>query len=222
MDIDNKLNKKEDKLNLTIAGIHKILIIEEETMQLLIFKNNYVMKKVMIISGTLSVAAFIMGSIFKIMHWPLAAPLLFFAIINICLVFLPLLSIVKIREINADRDRLIIALGTIVGILYCLSMLSLVMHWSMKGPIWLVTLAITFFVFIPAYFFTGIRMPERRINTIIFSILLVAVTGIQFTLTDLSRKNTDQTSTLVKNEKLDNKTQAKIKNVVHVNLETIK
>jgi hypothetical protein len=222
MDIDNKLNKKEDKLNLTIAGIHKILIIEEETMQLLIFKNNYVMKKVMIISGTLSVAAFIMGSIFKIMHWPLAAPLLFFAIINICLVFLPLLSIVKIREINADRDRLIIALGTIVGILYCLSMLSLVMHWSIKGPIWLVTLAITFFVFIPAYFFTGIRMPERRINTIIFSILLVAVTGIQFTLTDLSRKNTDQTSTLVKNEKLDNKTQAKIKNVVHVNLETIK
>ncbi len=176
--------------------------IEEETIQLLIFKNYYVMKKVMIFTGTLSVAAFIAGSLFKIIHWPLAAPLLFFAFINISFVFLPLLFIVKTREINANRDKLIIALGTIVGMLYCLSMLSLVMHWPMKGPVWLVTLAITFFVFIPTYFFTGIRKPETRINTIVSSILLVAVTGIQFTLTDLRGKNTDQTSASVKNVEL--------------------
>jgi hypothetical protein len=102
--------------------------IEEETIQLLIFKNYYTMKKVMLISGTLSVAAFITGSICKILHLQLAAPLLFLAIINFSLVFLPLLFIVKIREIKANRDKLIIAFGTIVGILYCLSMLSLVMH----------------------------------------------------------------------------------------------
>jgi len=176
--------------------------IEEETIQLLIFKNYYAMKKVMIISGTLSAAAFIAGSLFKIIHLQLAAPVLFLAIINISFVFLPLLFIVKIREIKANRDKLIIALGTIVGILYCLSMFSLVRHWEIKGTIWLITLAITFFVFIPTYFFTGIRKSETRANTIVATILLIAVTGIQFTLTDLRGKNTDQTSASVKNVEL--------------------
>ncbi|MEJ7827491.1 MAG: hypothetical protein WKF91_04830 [Segetibacter sp.] len=201
---------------------NELLEIEEETIQLLIFKNYYVMKKVMIISGTLSVAAFITGSICKILHLQLAAPLLFLAIINFSLVFLPLLLIVKIREINASRDKLIIALGTIVGILYCLSMLSLVMHWTMKGPIWLITLAIAFFIFIPAYFFTGIRKPQTKGNTIIASILMVAVTGIQFTLTDLKGKTSDQTSATPGNEALVEKSQPKIKITIPANWKTIK
>jgi hypothetical protein len=196
--------------------------IEEETIQLLIFKNYYIMKKVMIITGTLSAAAFIAGSLFKIMHLQLAAPLLFLAILIISFVFLPILFVVKTREINANRDKLIIALATIVGILYCLSMLSLVMHWTIKGPIWLVTLAIAFFVFIPAYFFTGIRKPETKVNTIVSTILLVAVTGIQFTLTDLRGKNSDQTSVSVKNVELVKETQSRMNELIQVDLKTIK
>lgn len=201
---------------------HNLREIEEETIQLLIFKNRYVMKKVMIISGTLSVAAFIVGSLFKIMHWPFAAPLLFLAILNISFVFLPLLFLVKTKEINATRDQLILALGTIVGILYCLSMLSLFMHWQTKGPIWLITLSIAFLVFIPAYFFTGIRNPETRVNTIVSSILLVAVTGIQFALTDLRGKNTDQTSASIQKEQLVKETKVSIRNTSPGKLETLK
>lgn len=185
--------------------------IEEETIQLLIFKNYYIMKKVMIITGTLSAAAFIAGSLFKIMHLQLAAPLLFLAILIISFVFLPILFVVKTREINANRDKLIIALATIVGILYCLSMFSLVRHWEIKGTIWLITLAITFFVFIPTYFFTGIRKSETRANTIVATILLIAVTGIQFTLTDLRGKTTDQISASIRNKQL----AESIRNLTH-------
>jgi hypothetical protein len=180
------------------------------------------MKKVMLISGTLSVAAFITGSICKILHLQLAAPLLFLAIINFSLVFLPTLFIIKTREIHTNREKLIIGLGTIVGILYCLSMLSLVMHWQVKGLIWLITLAIAFFVFIPAYFFTGIRNPQTKANTIVASILMVAVTGIQFTLTDLRGKAANQTSAGIQSEALLRKWQPKINNTMQVNLETIK
>ena len=47
------------------------------------------------------------------------------------------------------------------------------------------SLAISFFIFIPVYFFTGIRIPERRMSTIVISILMVAIVGIQFSLTAL-------------------------------------
>jgi hypothetical protein len=101
-------------------------------------------------------------------------------------------------------------------------MLSLVMHWTMKDPIWLITLAIAFFIFIPAYFFTGIRKPQTKGNTIIASILMVAVTGIQFTLTDLRGKTSDQTSATLGNEALVEKSQPKIKITIPANWKTIK
>nr|MBA3971701.1 hypothetical protein [Bacteroidota bacterium] len=50
--------------------------IEEETILLLTFKNYYAMKKAMIRTGFVSAIATIFGSIFKLMHWPGAGPLL--------------------------------------------------------------------------------------------------------------------------------------------------
>src|SRR3954470_12284725 len=43
--------------------------IEEETINLLTFKNFYKMKKIMIVSGVFSVGAFVIGSVFKMMFW---------------------------------------------------------------------------------------------------------------------------------------------------------
>jgi hypothetical protein len=161
--------------------------LEEETINLLTFKNYYAMKKAMYISGAISVAAFIIGSFFKLMFWPGVAAILIFGILFFSLVFLPLLFILKTREVAAARDKLIMGLGTVAGILYCLSALWLLMHWNGKHEIWLATLAFTFFVFLPAYFFTGIRKPETRVNTIVSTIIIIGVMGIQFTLTALRR-----------------------------------
>src|SRR3954464_8450404 len=44
--------------------------IEEETINLLTFKNYYAMRKVLIAAGVFSVFAFITGSAFKFMYWP--------------------------------------------------------------------------------------------------------------------------------------------------------
>ena len=54
--------------------------IEEETITLLIFKNYYAMKKSMIVSGVISVAALVCGPLFKTMHWPGANALLLLGI----------------------------------------------------------------------------------------------------------------------------------------------
>jgi hypothetical protein len=159
--------------------------IEEETLQLLTNKNYYKMKKIMIYSGTLSVAGFIAGSIFKIMHWPGASAILLLSMLNISLIFLPLLFILKTREVSAMKDKLMIAIGTIFGILFSISSLFKIFHWPGANLMWLFALGILMFIFIPIYFFSGIRTPETKVNTIITSIILISAGGMLFTLTSL-------------------------------------
>jgi hypothetical protein len=159
--------------------------IEEETILLLTFKNYYTMKKVMIGSGAAATFMLMAGSIFKLFHWPGAAIMLVLGVFIMCFFFLPLLLVLKIREVNASRDKTILVLGAVIGALYCLSVIFKVQHWPGANVMLFSTIALSFFIFIPAYFFTGIRKPETRINTIVSTVILVAATTMQFTLVNL-------------------------------------
>ena len=188
--IENNLEENGDFESFykkTIQTFYKDALweIEEETLQLLTHKNYYKMKKIMIYSGTLSVAGFIAGSIFKIMHWPGASAILLLSMLNISLIFLPLLFILKTREVSAMKDKLMIAIGTIFGILFSISSLFKIFHWPGANLMWLFALGILMFIFIPIYFFSGIRTPETKVNTIITSIILISAGGMLFTLTSL-------------------------------------
>ncbi|MBS1773819.1 MAG: hypothetical protein JST82_13250 [Bacteroidetes bacterium] len=156
--------------------------IEEEAELLLTFKNYYAMKKVLITTGTFSAAAFVMGSIFKAMHWPGAGVLLCLAILVTCFIFLPLFYILKNKEVKTGREKWMLASGTLTGILYALSVLFAIQHWPGVTILWLTTVVLSFFVFIPLYFFTGIKHTEARFNTIVTTVLLVGATGLLFTM----------------------------------------
>ena len=159
--------------------------IEEETILLLTFKHYYTMKKIMIGSGTISVAAFLLSSLFKIMHWSGTSILLLVAILSVCFGFLPLMFVLKLREDNSSRDKLITGIGTILGIVLSFSTLFKLQHWPHANFLWLLSLGILGLVFIPTYFFTGIRNPETKVNTIVSSILMTVVGSLFFALTSL-------------------------------------
>lgn len=176
--------------------------IEVETINLLTFKNYYSMRKFMFVSGALSAVAFIIGSIFKVMHWPGAAIILVLGFFLLSFIFLPLLLVLKMREVNTTRDKLILGLGTCLGILYCLAMLFKIMHWTGANIMWVSMLVIALTTFIPIYFFTGIRNPETKVNTIVSTVLLVGAFGIQLSLTNIYVKKTDKAHTYLQNEQL--------------------
>jgi len=159
--------------------------IEYETNQLLTFKNFYGMKKSMIFSGIFSAAFFTLGSIFKIMHWPGAGIMLVSAMMVFSLVFLPLVLLLKNREAGTARQKLLLSLVTIVGILYVLSAMFLLQHWPGARIMWFVTLILSAFVVMPLYFFSGIRRAETKLNTIVTTVILFGILGIQFTMTAL-------------------------------------
>jgi len=187
--------------------------IEEETITLLTFKNYYAMKKTMIISGATSVAMLIMGSFFKIMHWPGAGPLLVFGIGILSLIFLPIMFALRVRESSRGLVKLVVGIGTLIGILLCMSTLFKIMHWPGATILWISTSACSIFLFIPIYFFTGIRKPETKLNTIVTTIILIGATGLLFTLTSL-RKSSKltflETKTFYKNEQLLKKMRNKV------------
>jgi hypothetical protein len=159
--------------------------IEEETQLLLTFKNYYAMKKIMIISGTFSAFTVLIGSLFKVMHWPGAAMLFVLAIALFSFIFLPILSVIRIKEQTKTNDKIVIIAAAIFGSAISLAILFKVMHWPFATLLWTSALAILFFIFLPIYFFSGIRNPETKTNTIVSSILILIAGGLLFLITNL-------------------------------------
>ena len=159
--------------------------IQEETDLLLTFKYYYAMKKVMLRSGMLSAFTFIVGSFFKIMHWPGAMMMIFIAILSMCLFFFPIFFLIKSKEVKEKKEKVIIGFGVVFGILFCISTLFKIMQWPGAHLLWLVCLGVLFFLFLPVFFFSGIRNPETKLNTILSSVMILVAGGLLFTLTVL-------------------------------------
>ena len=159
--------------------------IEEETLLLLTYKNYYTMKKIMIRSGIFSAIAMSLGVLFKFMRWPGASPMILLSIFLMCFIFLPLFFLLKKNETTESRDKTILAVGTLTGILFLISSLFKLMHWPGNPILWFLTMGVMGLVFIPLYFFNGIKKPDSKTNTITTTLILIIVTGFFFALTNL-------------------------------------
>lgn len=161
---------------------HELWEIEEETIALQIFKHYYTMKKIMIGTGIFSAILMIVGIFFKFMHWPGAGVCIVLGIGSSSLIFLPLLFTLKVKEKKQAKDKLITGIGTLAGILMSLGILFKVMHWPGANMMGLGAVIIMMVLFLPIYFFSGIRNPETKVNTIVSTILIIMGCGLFFTL----------------------------------------
>jgi len=157
--------------------------IEEETISLLTNKNYYVMKKIMIYSGTFAAAVLTWGIVFKYMHSPGSAVLITVGIVTASLIFLPLLFALKVKEKQNGKDKLLVGLGTLSGIAIALGILFKIQHWPGANMLSITSLGILMLIFLPIYFISGIRNPDTKVNTIVTSILMVVGCGLFFSLT---------------------------------------
>lgn len=178
--------------------------IEEETLLLLTYKNYYAMKKTMILSGTCSAAAMILGIIFKFMHWPGAAAFIILGIGTSSFIFLPLLFVLKSKDRQATKDKLILGLSILSGMLLSLSILFKVMHWPYTMLLGYASIGLLGFVLLPIYLMVGIKNPDNRINAITSSIVIIMICGLWLTLVRTPHgskiKNIKDTSSFLINE----------------------
>lgn len=151
----------------------KLSEIEEETINLLIHKNYYIMKKGMLISGTVSTLFLSLGIAFKFLHFPGAAVLILLGVLLLSFLFLPLLFVLKVKESKESKDKVILGVGFLASISLTLGTLFKVMHWPFANMLGLGALLIMLCIFLPIYFISGIKNPATKVNTIVSSLLLV-------------------------------------------------
>lgn len=209
--IENNLEENGDFESFykkTIQTFYKdeLWEIEEETLLLLTYKNYYTMKKIMINSGIAAATFFIIGSFFKFMHWPGASLLILLGMAIGALVFLPLIFLFKKNETTESKGKIVLGIGVINGILFCAYSLFKVMHWPYASTLWFFTLGIFSFVFIPLYFFNGIKNEANKVNTITTTLILIIVAGVFFLQTSLKKqlRNLHETeiNVRIENEKI--------------------
>ncbi len=161
---------------------HDLKEIEEETINLQTFKNYYIMKKIMLVSGTFSAFILTIGILFKFMHWPGAAVMILAGILILSFVFLPLLFILKAKEKKDSKDKIIIALGAIASISMSLGILFKIMHWPFANILCISAIVIMVLLFLPIYFISGIKNPDTKINTIVSSLIIIVGSALILTL----------------------------------------
>jgi len=103
---------------------------------------------------------------------------------------------VKYREAKTNPEKITVASGTLIAMLYSFCMCLNFIHYGhielLWLRIWLFTLALTLLVFVPAYLAQGMGKPQTRLNTLAVSVLIVAVTSIHFALTNLHPRIMDR------------------------------
>ena len=152
--------------------------IEEETIALLTFKNYYVMKKIMLLSGGVLTALLVVGLTLKFMHLPGAAVTLVLGVALLNFVFLPLLFTLKIKENKTLREKAISGISTICGMLMSIGLIFKVMHWPGANMLIVTGFGALLLVFLPVYFFTGIRQAETKVNTIVSSVIILSAASL--------------------------------------------
>lgn len=159
--------------------------IEEETNNLLTFKNYYAMKNTVKISGTISAILIILGAIFKTMHWPGAGIMVVLGGLFFSLVFLPLMIVLKFKDDESKTDKWVFAFGFLMAMGAATGIVFKVMHWPYANFLmrWSVTLFL--FGYIPMYYFTRIRRVELKFNTTINTVLMMACAGMMYALFNL-------------------------------------
>jgi len=161
--------------------------IQEDTL-LFINQKYRLMKKFMYILGTIAPTLIIVGTVFKIQHWPGASIMLVVGLFLLAAVYLPVFISIRIRDTRNEGkpvNKAIYYIGMISGIIFILGAMFKIMHWPGAGV--MITLAglVVVAVFIPMLVLNALRDKENQVQNftiLIFVLSFVAITFMSFAL----------------------------------------
>lgn len=129
-------------------------------------------KPLLNISILLGGIIFMVGILFKVMHWPGSFNLLFAGWSIILLIFLPLLLFVKMKEADTAKEKGIYILGIIALIVFEFSTMFKMFHWNGGGILMLWGSFLLIVLFLPMFTSMKIRKNQMSIGQFIFTITL--------------------------------------------------
>ncbi|MBI9067627.1 MAG: hypothetical protein JEZ09_10070 [Salinivirgaceae bacterium] len=153
-------------------GIKGLRQIQQDTL-MLIDKNYRIMKKSMKMIGVLAMSLMAFGALFKIFHWPGAAPMLAISFFFTTLVFFPTLLYVMYKEVNQKKQGLLYLTAFIGGAAFMTGVLFKIMHWPEGDLLIFFGIILISFLLIPMIII--LRVKKLSINRSVFLTGLISL-----------------------------------------------
>lgn len=129
--------------------------IQDQTKYLLTLNRQLIMKKVVFIVGFITALIYVIGTIFKIMHWPTANILIMTGASLFGLAFLPMYYISKYNWDKKSGRKVNLPVMVVNFAFWFLVVVTVVfkhLHWPGAGPMGVVSLLAMGFILLPQVF----------------------------------------------------------------------
>lgn len=114
--------------------------------------------------------AFMIGVLFKVMHWPGASVFLIAGWTVLLLIFLPLLMFSQLKSARSGKEKKTYVIGIISLIVFELATAFKVMHWPGAGPLMILGSVMLFSVFLPMFSYLKYKDSGKITGQFIFLI----------------------------------------------------
>jgi len=136
------------------------------------------MKQKIYILGEITAIVTLMGTIFKVNHWPAAGIMLTAGMVTFVLAFLPLALIDSYRGDENKLNKPLYIVTGVTGFVIFTGMLFKIRHWPYAGPLLSIALIFPYVVFLPVFFIVTLRNKNFNIYNTVFILLLLAVNSV--------------------------------------------
>ncbi len=139
----------------------------------------------LVISAFIAGMLLIIGTLFKIQHWPMAGVILTLAVLSGVLFFIPALTLTRLLDQENKAKRPVYILGAAGIVLFIAGMLFKIQHWPLATLF--IILGILFLSFLAFPMFTRLTWKEEnhvnsRFIFMVIGFLLIVVPGAMITL----------------------------------------
>jgi len=179
---------------LLLFGDKGLKGIQQETNRLLTFKHYYFMNSTMKISGYVSSLLILIGSFFKLQHWPGANIMILVGVFFLSTLFLPLLFILKFKSTEENNRSILLSIvGFVSSLAICIGILFRILHWPGARIIIVTGCCLLILGYLPIYILSIYKNTTNKINATATIILIIAGVGLFVTEsgTGLSRATSD-------------------------------
>lgn len=136
------------------------------------------MKQKIYILGLITTSIIVIGSLFKISHWPGASILLVLGIVSLVFAFLPLALRNHFRTTGEGKNRLLYIVTWVTGFVVFGGMLYKTMHWPGAGIALIISLPFPYVVFLPVFIASTAKDKNFDINNTVAVLCLLATISI--------------------------------------------
>tara|TARA_B110000046_G_scaffold66152_1_gene73987 strand:- start:126 stop:866 length:741 start_codon:yes stop_codon:yes gene_type:complete len=167
-------------------GRKEFVKTQESTIYLLTLKLRK-MKRVTSITGLISASLVLLGTIFKLMHWPGAGIMLVLGSAIIALIVLPLMAFLALNNNTVSTNTSSIIFGYGAAILLTIGTIFKVQHWPGAAVVANIGFAFLVLVFMPLYMLKAYKTSENKMLALSKTVIIIAGIVLLWALSPLSK-----------------------------------